>query len=230
MPRHAVGRLLEHTGGNPLYIRAVLEELGTEGLDRPGGALGVPRSLAGMVLLRVGAPSPAARQLAAAAAVLGHHCRLAVAAAVAGLGWPARSSPGAASSTSRSAAATSWCTREGDSPIAVARVRIEIPSARAETSAHVRSRSAWSSRPPGPGNPGQDPPPAPGRLDPLADRHPPILPAVFRKLDAVAVLAGPLLPAPRLGLRAGRSGGVPGVRPGGRRRLAAVYQPVSDAL
>jgi hypothetical protein len=35
---------------------------------------------------------------------------------------------------------------EGDSPIAVARVRIEIPSARAETSAHVRSRSAWSSR------------------------------------------------------------------------------------
>ena len=37
---------------------------------------------------------------------------------------------------------------------------------------------------------------APTRLDPLADRHPPILPAAFRKLDAVAVLAGPLLPAP----------------------------------
>ena len=35
---------------------------------------------------------------------------------------------------------------EGDSPIAAARVRIEIPSARAETSAHVRSRPAWSSR------------------------------------------------------------------------------------
>ena len=35
---------------------------------------------------------------------------------------------------------------EGDSPIAVARVRIEIPSTRAETSAHVRSRSACSSR------------------------------------------------------------------------------------
>ncbi len=37
-------------------------------------------------------------------------------------------------------------TREGDSPIAVVRVRIEIPPARAETSAHVRSSSAWSSR------------------------------------------------------------------------------------
>ena len=30
----------------------------------------------------------------------------------------------------------------------------------------------------------------------LVDRHPPIVPAAFRKLDAVAVLAGPLLPAP----------------------------------
>ena len=88
LPRRAVGRLLEHTGGNPLYIRAVLEELGAEGLDRPGGALGVPRSLAGMVLSRVGALSPAARQLVAAAAVLGHHCRLAVAAALAGLDDP----------------------------------------------------------------------------------------------------------------------------------------------
>jgi hypothetical protein len=43
---------------------------------------------------------------------------------------------------SGAALATISCTREGDSPPAVARVRIEIPSARAETSAHVRSRSA----------------------------------------------------------------------------------------
>ena len=34
----------------------------------------------------------------------------------------------------------------GDSPIAAAKARIEIPSARAETSAHVRSRPACSSR------------------------------------------------------------------------------------
>ena len=88
LPRRAVGRLLEHTGGNPLYIRAVLEELGAEGLDGPGGALGVPRSLTGIVLLRLGALSPAARQLVAAAAVLGHHCRLAAAGALAGLDDP----------------------------------------------------------------------------------------------------------------------------------------------
>src|SRR6266581_8106822 len=48
--------------------------------------------------------------------------------------------------------------------------------------------------PRGTGHPGQDPPLPHGRLDPLADRHPPIVPATFRKLDAVAVLTGPLLP------------------------------------
>ncbi len=42
----------------------------------------MPRSLAGVVLARVGALSPAARELVAAAAVLGHHCELAAAA-----GW-----------------------------------------------------------------------------------------------------------------------------------------------
>jgi DNA-binding CsgD family transcriptional regulator len=88
LPRRAVGRLLEYTGGNPLHIRAVLEESGVEGLDGPGGTVGVPRSLAAMVLARVGALSPAARQLVAAAAVLGRHCPLAVAAALAGLDDP----------------------------------------------------------------------------------------------------------------------------------------------
>ena len=88
LPRRTVGRLLEYTGGNPLYIRAVLEESGAEGLDRPGGTVGVPRSLAAMVLSQVGALSPVARQLVAAAAVLGHHCPLAVAAALAALDDP----------------------------------------------------------------------------------------------------------------------------------------------
>jgi hypothetical protein len=88
LSRRAVVRLLEHTGGSPLYIRAVLEESGAEGLDGPGGALRVPRSLAGMVLSRVGALSPAGRQLVAAAAVLGHQCRLAVAGVLAGLDDP----------------------------------------------------------------------------------------------------------------------------------------------
>ena len=88
LPRRAVGRLLEHTGGNPLYIRAVLEESGAEGLDGPDGAVRVPRSLAAMVLARVGALSPAARQLTTAAAVLGHHCQLAAAGVLAGLDDP----------------------------------------------------------------------------------------------------------------------------------------------
>ncbi len=86
LPRRAAGRLLEETGGNPLYCRAVLEEFGIEGLGRLGGALGVPRSLAGVVLLRVDALSPAARELVVAAAVLGDDCELAAAAALAGLG------------------------------------------------------------------------------------------------------------------------------------------------
>ena len=88
LPRRAVGRLLEHTGGNPLYCRAVLEEAGIEGLDPPGEALSVPRSLAGMVLLRVGSLSLDTRELVAAAAVLGPHCELAAAAALAGLDDP----------------------------------------------------------------------------------------------------------------------------------------------
>jgi len=87
LSRRAARRLLEHTGGNPLYCRAMLEEVGVEGLDL-GGALGVPRSLAAMVLSRVGALSPAARKLVAAVAVLGQHCELAAAAALAGLGDP----------------------------------------------------------------------------------------------------------------------------------------------
>ena len=90
LPRRAAGRLLEETAGNPLYCRAVLEEAAARGLgvDRLGGAIGVPRSLAGVVLGRVGALSPAARELVMAAAVLGLRCDLAAAAALANLADP----------------------------------------------------------------------------------------------------------------------------------------------
>ena len=88
LPRRTVSRLLEETGGNPLYCRAVLEELGTKGRDLGGGALGVPRSLAGVVLSRVSALSPAARELVAATAVLGHRCELAAAAQLADIADP----------------------------------------------------------------------------------------------------------------------------------------------
>src|SRR6266566_1333498 len=60
--------------------------------------------------------------------------------------------------------------------------------------------------PRGPADPRQHPPLPPGRLDLLADRHPPIVPAAFRKLDAVAVLTGPSLPVPRLGRYPGPAG------------------------
>jgi hypothetical protein len=43
---------------------------------------------------------------------------------------------------------------------------------------------------------GRPAPLPPGCLDPVADRHLPIVPAAFRKLDAITVLAVPLLPAP----------------------------------
>ena len=52
--------------------------------------------------------------------------------------------------------------------------------------------------PPGPADPRQHLPLPPGRLDLLADRHPPIAPAAFRELDAAAVLTGPSLPVPLL--------------------------------
>lgn len=88
LPPGAVGRLLSQTGGNPLYCRAVLEELSIEGVGRPGGVLQVPRSLAAVVLTRVGALSPAAQELVVAAAVLGHRCELPATAALAGLSDP----------------------------------------------------------------------------------------------------------------------------------------------
>jgi hypothetical protein len=50
----------------------------------------VPRSLAAVVLARVGALSPAAQDLVVAAAVLGHRCELTAAAALAGLSDPLR--------------------------------------------------------------------------------------------------------------------------------------------
>ena len=88
LPRRAVSRLLEETGGNPLFCRAVLEEAVAEGADLDGGEFQVPRSVAGVVLSRVGVLSVAARELVAAAAVLGRRCELAAAAAVAGLEDP----------------------------------------------------------------------------------------------------------------------------------------------
>jgi DNA-binding CsgD family transcriptional regulator len=65
-----------------------VEELGPEGLGQPSDALQVPRSLAGVVQTRMGALKPVAHELVVAAAVLGHNCKLAAAATLAGLSDP----------------------------------------------------------------------------------------------------------------------------------------------
>jgi ATP/maltotriose-dependent transcriptional regulator MalT len=84
----AVAQLLDHTGGNALHCRALLEELGPGGLARAGDDLPAPRELAGVVLARLKALSGPAQGLVTAAAVLGRSCPLAAAAALAGLGDP----------------------------------------------------------------------------------------------------------------------------------------------
>jgi DNA-binding SARP family transcriptional activator len=86
LPRPVVRRLIAETGGHPLYCRAVLEE--AKAADQLGESPRVPRSLAGVVLGKVSALSPAARELVTAAAVLGSRCRLPVVARLAELADP----------------------------------------------------------------------------------------------------------------------------------------------
>ena len=83
-----VAQLLDHTRGNSLHCRALLEELGSDGLARADDDLPAPRELAGVVLARLKALSESAQGLVTAAAVLGRSCPLAAAAALAGLGDP----------------------------------------------------------------------------------------------------------------------------------------------
>jgi len=83
-----VAQLLDHTGGNALHCRALLEELGTDGLARADDDLPAPRELATVVVARLRALSEPAQGLVAAAAVLGRSCPLATAAALAGVADP----------------------------------------------------------------------------------------------------------------------------------------------
>jgi len=100
-----VKRLIAETGGHPLYCRALLEESGLEtaGLERAvpeqagldyaderqnAAAMRVPRGLAGLVLGRTLALSPAVRDLIMAVAVLGSPCTLSTAARLAELADP----------------------------------------------------------------------------------------------------------------------------------------------
>jgi DNA-binding CsgD family transcriptional regulator/tetratricopeptide (TPR) repeat protein len=88
LPGRAVAQLLEHTGGNSLHCRALLEELGQGGLAWAGGELPAPRALASVVLARLEALSQPAQGLVRAAAVLGRRCPLADAAALGGVADP----------------------------------------------------------------------------------------------------------------------------------------------
>src|SRR5215469_1541984 len=80
----SVQRLREQTGGNPLLTRALLAEATDTELKAADGSLHAPRSLADVVAHRLTTLSPAARDVVAAAAVLGDRCSLAEVAEVIG--------------------------------------------------------------------------------------------------------------------------------------------------
>ena len=92
VPPRAARRLLEHTGGVPLYVREVLHAVPRESLRAALSAadtlVPAPKSLEARVLTGLAACSGPARHLVAAAAVLGTRCRLADAAALADLADP----------------------------------------------------------------------------------------------------------------------------------------------
>ncbi len=75
-------RLRQYTGGNPLLARALLAELTDDALNDPGELVRAPRSLAEVIQLRLALLSPTARDVVAAAAVLGEHSTLVDVAAV----------------------------------------------------------------------------------------------------------------------------------------------------
>ncbi|MGO9161774.1 MAG: AAA family ATPase [Streptosporangiaceae bacterium] len=89
LPQRVLRRVREQTGGSPLLARALLAELTDESLTAAGGALRAPRSLAELIQPQLAALPAAARDLVAAASVLGDHCTLADAAELAGTTAPA---------------------------------------------------------------------------------------------------------------------------------------------
>ena len=81
-------RLHEHTGGHPLYTRALLEELPAEALMEASAALPAPHSMSFLVLVRLAKLSSPAQDLVLAAAVLGSRCALSDAVRVAKVADP----------------------------------------------------------------------------------------------------------------------------------------------
>ena len=75
----AAKRLHEHTGGNPLHARALLEEIPAAVLQHSVNPLPAPRSFALLVLARLADCPPEAENLVIAASVLGTSCPLSLA-------------------------------------------------------------------------------------------------------------------------------------------------------
>jgi len=84
----AAERLREHTGGHPLYLKALLSELPAEALAFEHGPLPAPHSFAATVLARLANVATGTQDLVAAAAVAGAHCTVKLAGAVAGIADP----------------------------------------------------------------------------------------------------------------------------------------------
>jgi predicted ATPase len=81
-------RLRDHTGGNPLYVRAMLSELPMDRWRTWQPLLPAPRAFVAQVMSRLSACSPPARALVEACSVLGVRSSLRMAAALAELDEP----------------------------------------------------------------------------------------------------------------------------------------------
>ncbi len=86
LSQRGAARLAAHTDGNALYCRALLEEIGVDGLNgTEDGGLPAPRRLSGVILSRVATLSTSTQTFLAAASVLGQHAPVSTMASVAGL-------------------------------------------------------------------------------------------------------------------------------------------------
>ena len=88
LPPAAALRLHDHTHGNPLYCRALLEEVPVTTLRSAETALPAPQSYTRLVQDRLARCGPLAHDLVQAAAVLGTHCTLSHAARLAEVADP----------------------------------------------------------------------------------------------------------------------------------------------
>lgn len=78
LPTPVADRLVEHTGGHPLYARSVLEDVPLAVLARPSVTLPVPRSLGSVFLARLDQLPNPAKALVVASAVVGRPLPLAI--------------------------------------------------------------------------------------------------------------------------------------------------------